>query len=87
LRRKKDIASFAAQQSDILQSLWALLAKDGLLLYATCSVFKQENQDVIELFLKKTPEARQLPTELPEGQLLPTDQHDGFFYALLQKIA
>jgi 16S rRNA (cytosine967-C5)-methyltransferase len=85
LRRKKDIASFAAQQSEILQSLWKLLAQDGLLLYATCSVFKQENQDVIDGFLAKTPEARQV--DLPDGHLLPTDQHDGFFYALLQKTA
>lgn len=87
LRRKKDIAAFAAQQSDILQALWQLLAKDGLLLYATCSVFKQENQDVIDGFLTKNPQARQLPAGMPGGQLLPTDQHDGFFYALLQKTA
>jgi 16S rRNA (cytosine967-C5)-methyltransferase len=85
LRRKKDIASFAAQQSEILQSLWVLLAQGGLLLYATCSVFKQENQDVIDGFMAKTPEARQV--SFPDGQLLPTDQHDGFFYALLQKTA
>lgn len=85
LRRKKDIASFAIQQSEILQSLWKLLAQDGLLLYATCSVFKQENQDVIDGFLANTPKARQV--DLPDGQLLPNDQHDGFFYALLQKTA
>lgn len=85
LRRKKDIASFAIQQSEILQSLWTLLAQDGLLLYATCSVFKQENQDVIDGFLANTPKARQV--DLPDGQLLPNDQHDGFFYALLQKTA
>jgi 16S rRNA (cytosine967-C5)-methyltransferase len=83
LRRKKDIASFAAQQMDILQALWALLAPDGKLLYATCSVFKQENQDVIDKFLSLTPAAQQLP--LPSGQLLPCAEHDGFFYALLQK--
>jgi 16S rRNA (cytosine967-C5)-methyltransferase len=87
LRRKKDIASFAAQQLDILTSLWKLLAKDGLLLYATCSVFRQENQDVVDKFLAQTPEARQLPTEILDGQLLPSDQHDGVFYALLQKTA
>jgi 16S rRNA (cytosine967-C5)-methyltransferase len=87
LRRKKDLASFAVQQSEILQSLWPLLAPDGLLLYATCSVFKQENQDVINMFLARNPQARQLPTGSVAGQLLPTDQHDGFFYALLQKTA
>jgi 16S rRNA (cytosine967-C5)-methyltransferase len=83
LRRKKDIASFAAQQSDILHALWGLLADNGLLLYATCSVFGQENQSVIDAFLAKTPGAGQL--SLTAGQLLPNKQHDGFFYALLQK--
>ena len=83
LRRKKDIASFAAQQLDILHALWALLAQDGKLLYATCSVFKQENQDVIDQFAAMTPGAQQL--SLPLAQLLPSDEHDGFFYAILQK--
>jgi 16S rRNA (cytosine967-C5)-methyltransferase len=83
LRRKKDIASFAAQQLDILQALWALLKPGGKLLYATCSIFKQENQDVIDKFLSLTPAGQQLP--LPFGQLLPSAEHDGFFYALLQK--
>ena len=83
LRRKKDIPSFAAQQLDILQAMWALLAQDGKLLYATCSVFKQENQDVIDKFVALTPGAQQLP--LPLAQLLPSNEHDGFFYALLQK--
>lgn len=87
LRRKKDIMPFAAQQLEILRSLWPLLAQDGLLLYATCSVFRQENQDVVDRFLAHTPDARRMPAELPDGQLLPTDQHDGFFYALLHKAA
>jgi len=85
LRRKKDLMSFATQQRDILQSLWPLLAPGGLLLYATCSVFKQENQDVVDRFLAQHSEARLLPTDLPAGRLLTTDLHDGFFYALLQK--
>ncbi|MDO9053048.1 MAG: 16S rRNA (cytosine(967)-C(5))-methyltransferase RsmB [Gallionella sp.] len=87
LRRKKDIASFAAQQSGILQSLWPLLAQEGKLLYATCSIFRQENQDIIDEFLKNNPGAQQQTIDLPDGALLPNDEHDGFFYALLQKIA
>jgi 16S rRNA (cytosine967-C5)-methyltransferase len=42
---------------------------------------------IIDAFLAQNPAARQLVTEVPDGQLLPTDQHDGFFYALLQKTA
>ena len=89
LRRSTDIAGFAVQQLDILHALWRLLAQDGKLLYATCSVFRQENEQVIATFLAQQPNARRLPVDLPEqskGQLLPDDQHDGFFYALLQKI-
>ena len=89
LRRSADIAGFAQQQLDILRALWPLLAQDGELLYATCSVFHQENEQVVAAFLAQQPNARRLPITLPDainGQLLPTDQHDGFFYALLQKI-
>ncbi|MDH4234648.1 MAG: 16S rRNA (cytosine(967)-C(5))-methyltransferase RsmB [Gallionella sp.] len=89
LRRSTDIAGFAAQQLDILRALWRLLAQDGKLLYVTCSVFRQENEQVIAAFLAQQPDAQRLQIVLPEngnGQLLPDDRHDGFFYALLQKI-
>lgn len=88
LRRRTDLASFAVQQLDILQALWRVLAQDGKLLYATCSVFQQENEQVIASFIAQHTNARRLPIVLPEqsqGQLLPNDLHDGFFYALLQK--
>lgn len=90
LRRRTDLAGFAAQQLDILRALWRVLAQDGKLLYVTCSVFQQENEDVIAAFLAQCPDAQRLPVTLPDnsqGQLLPNDQHDGFFYALLQKAA
>jgi 16S rRNA (cytosine967-C5)-methyltransferase len=90
LRRRQDIAGFAAQQHEILCALWRLLAQDGKLLYATCSVFEQENEQVVASFLAQQQDARRLTVTLPDdnnGQLLPDDQHDGFFYALLQKIA
>src|SRR5574340_881838 len=89
LRRRADIAGFAAQQLDILRALWRLLAQDGKLLYATCSVFRQENEQVVAAFQKQQPDAQRLPIALPDssnGQILPNDRHDGFFYALLQKI-
>ncbi|MBI5439469.1 MAG: 16S rRNA (cytosine(967)-C(5))-methyltransferase RsmB [Nitrosomonadales bacterium] len=88
LRRSTDIAGFAAQQLNIMRVLWRLLAQDGKLLYATCSVFRQENGEVIAAFLAQQPDARRLPINLPgssNGQILPDNQHDGFFYALLQK--
>ena len=88
LRRASDIESFALQQQQILTALWPLLENGGKLLYATCSIFGRENQQVIQEFLSYHPDAAQLPLNaagMKQGQLLPNDQHDGFFYALLQK--
>jgi len=90
LRRPADIDSFARQQAQILEALWALLDNGGRLLYCTCSVFARENQQVIDRFLAKHPEAEQGLTTLiadvaTAGQILPDEQHDGFFYALLHK--
>ena len=95
LRREADILTFAQQQSAILQHLWHLLAKGGKLLYVTCSIFTEENQRQIDDFLQKNADATQLPVLLTNdfaknihinnGQLIPCNVHDGFFYALLQK--
>ena len=90
LRRPSDIEEFARQQEQILTALWPLLASGGKLLYATCSIFARENQQVIAAFLTKHKDANQaviLEPEMNDGQLLPNDHHDGFFYALLQKDA
>lgn len=95
LRREQDIVLFAQQQSAILQQLWQILAKGGKLLYVTCSIFHEENRAQIEDFLQKTPDATlQLiildddnnnNMHITDGQLIPGPQHDGLYYALLQK--
>jgi len=90
LRRREDIDAFAKQQLEILTALWPLLKNNGKLLYATCSIFKQENELLIEKFMAAHPEGVRLEVGLPEGnkgQLVTSPQHDGFFYALLQKSA
>ena len=86
LRRPEDIRKFARQQSTILDALWPILAPGGKLLYVTCSIFPEENAQQIQSFLARHADAIRLvlPEELGDGQLLPDDDHDGFFYALLQ---
>jgi 16S rRNA (cytosine967-C5)-methyltransferase len=81
LRRESDIRRFAGLQSEILDRLWPVLKPGGKLLYATCSLFPEENGAQIDAFLVRQPAARQLAEE----KLLPREDHDGFFYALLQK--
>lgn len=90
LRRQDDLENFAVQQAQILESLWSLLASDGKLLYATCSIFERENQRVIAEFLARHDDASRIElsvTGMIDGQLLPNKEHDGFFYALLHKQA
>lgn len=87
LRREQDLRLFATQQAAILRGLWPALEIGGKLLYATCSVFAEENQHQVDAFLQEQSNARQLPLPgLENGQLLPCTEHDGFFYALLEKV-
>ncbi len=92
LRRETDLAQFARDQGRLLDALWQTLAGGGKLLYSTCSVFHEENREQVAQFLERHPDAARvtLPAvdseqQLPAGQLLPDERHDGFFYALLQK--
>ncbi len=82
LRREEDIASFARAQARILDALWQVLAPGGKLLYATCSVFPEENSEQISHFVARQPDAR--PRH--EEQILPDAEHDGFYYCLLEKL-
>ncbi|WP_299795091.1 16S rRNA (cytosine(967)-C(5))-methyltransferase RsmB [Ramlibacter sp.] len=97
LRRESDIAQLAAQQKRLLTALWPLLKPGGRLVYCTCSVFRAEGDSQIAAFLAHNNTASLRPGP---GHLLPRDgrsegplpdnrpsDHDGFFYAVLQKSA
>ena len=94
LRRAADIAALVAVQKNILNAAWPLLAEGGLLLYATCSVLKQENEQQIQNFLSTHQDAKELPiAECGWGlartagrQILTGESSmDGFFYARIVK--
>ena len=97
LRRESDVAQLAEQQRVLLDALWPLLRPGGRLVYATCSVFRAEGSDQVKAFLERHTDAR--ATAAP-GHLLPglaglggqfndndPGEHDGFFYACLDKAA
>ncbi|MDQ7015011.1 MAG: 16S rRNA (cytosine(967)-C(5))-methyltransferase RsmB [Gammaproteobacteria bacterium] len=93
LRRAEDIEALAAQQRRLLQALWPLLAPGGLLLYATCSLFKAENSQQIGHFLCEQSDAIELPLQADWGiadlygrQVFTAQEGmDGFYYARLEK--
>jgi 16S rRNA (cytosine967-C5)-methyltransferase len=88
LKRPADATGLAEQQARLLDAVWPLLRHGGKLLYATCSVFPEENGQQVEAFLRRHADARQENIELPGGgggRLLPDRDHDGFFYARIVK--
>lgn len=92
-RRAADLTALTALQARLLDSLWPMLAAGGRLVYATCSVLKDENERQIDAFLARTPSARPLALADHFGrrsgggfQRLPgEDGGDGFFHAVLEK--
>lgn len=87
LRRPTDVARCAAMQGQILDALWQTLAPGGTMLYATCSLFPDENAGQVAAFVARHGDARRLTThgEHNDWQLTPDADHDGFYYALLAK--
>jgi len=93
LRKPKDIQTLVENQKQLLEALWKVLAKGGKLLYATCSVFRQENDLQIQGFIQRHHDAKalELPFEIGRkmsvGRQILSGQNnlDGFYYALLQK--
>ena len=96
LRRESDIAAFARTQTRMLDALWGVLAPGGLLVYATCSLFRDENDAQIDAFVARRDDALRETLTFPAGaahrggQLLPSSpgaghNQDGFFYARLRK--
>jgi len=95
LRRESDIAQLARLQAQLLDALWPTLRPGGRMVYCTCSVFLAEGAQQVQAFVARQPQARMLPAP---GHLLPgsgpratdvgdnsSDDHDGFYYALLEK--
>lgn len=92
-RRASDLAALVALQAQLLDAGWRTLARGGVLLYATCSILKAENEIQVDAFLARTPDAITEPLDARFGhdsgagrQRLPgEDGMDGFFYARLRK--
>ncbi|AIT10067.1 16S rRNA methyltransferase [Candidatus Francisella endociliophora] len=96
LRTVKDIEDIQALQNKILQNLWNNnLEGNGYLLYITCSILKQENQDQIKSFIEKNQNAEIAKIEILKkykidiGYQIPPsiNKGDGFYYCLLKKVS
>jgi len=95
LRKASDIDALVILQQRILKETWSLLKPGGTLLYATCSILPQENNEQIKHFIENNADAKLLHIDCAEKetsgtigwQILPDGKNmDGFYYAKLLKI-
>jgi len=95
---EEDIKRLRELQSAILNTLSGYVKNGGVLVYSTCTVFHEENEEVVETFLKEHPQfqldpiANILPRtchSLIHGGYLktfpPVDGMDGFFMARMTR--
>ncbi|MCC8362935.1 16S rRNA (cytosine(967)-C(5))-methyltransferase RsmB [Lysobacter sp. A6] len=92
-RRETDLDALRDVQARLLDAGWSMLAPEGVLLYATCSILAEENEQQVDAFLQRTPGATVEALDARYGrvsgagrQRLPGEGGmDGFFYARLRK--
>ena len=93
LRQPADVANSAAREATLLANLWRTVRRGGTLLYCTCSILAEENDQVVGSFLGRRRDAHPQSVSLPTGratrhgwQLLPLDPAtDGLYLALIGK--
>ena len=92
-RRESDLAALTALQASLLDAAWTMVRPGGVLLYATCSILKAENETQAAGFLARTPDAAAEDLDERFGraagagrQRLPGEEGmDGFFYVRFRK--
>ena len=82
LRQKEDIAEIVKEQTELLSSAANYVKPGGALLYSTCTVNREENEDMVSSFLKEHTEF-----EMKKEILLcpHKDGTDGFFICLMKR--
>jgi len=93
LRTTEEVSNVCVLQETLLNTLWQTLKPNGLLLYVTCSILKQENSNQIKKFIANNSDCTlkiidaQWGVDTGYGRQILTgqDNMDGFFYACLEK--
>lgn len=97
-KKKEDIEEIVGIQKQILQVASKYLKKEGTLIYSTCSIFKEENEKIIEEFIAKNPnfEKIEFSIQIPvwlrkfkqsqgEINVYQNENTDGFYITKLKK--
>jgi 16S rRNA (cytosine967-C5)-methyltransferase len=90
----RDISVSSMRQQSILSNAASMLKPGGHLVYSTCSVEREENEDVVSRFLNENAGFRQLPLKVPASLLTAgnaariwphREGADGFFIASFKR--
>ncbi len=97
-RKKEDIKEISKIQKQILDTCSKYLKKGGALVYSTCSILKEENEDVVNEFLEENENFEMEKIELEENnyfkkfcknnkflQVYQSEKSDGFFICKMIK--
>lgn len=97
-RKYNDIEEITNIQEKILNNCSKYLKKGGQLVYSTCSILKEENEDIINKFLEKNNDFVVMPIDIKKNiiiekninekgyiKLLPDKNYDGFFICKIQR--
>lgn len=92
-RSLEGVQASARLQLAILHSVWPTLRTFGCLLYTTCSLLQQENEEVVQHFMHEHHDAELIPISLSLGKpakighlVLPIEGGcDGFYFCLIRK--
>lgn len=95
-KKRNELKEIVNVQRDIMKNAWEYLKKGGVMIYSTCTLNKEENEENIEWFLSKYKDAEIEPVFVGKGNnlkydrmgiltVLPNDYMDGFFIAKIKK--
>ena len=76
-RTAEDIPRLAALQGELLESARGQVGPGGLLIYSTCSLEPEENEEVIAAYMERHP----TDTIRPAGEVVPEELVSGAFLA------
>lgn len=95
-KKRKDLKEIVEVQREILENAWEYLKTGGVMVYSTCTLNKEENEENIKWFLSKHKDASIEKVFIGKGSnlcynqmgtltILPNEYMDGFFVAKIKK--
>ncbi|MCR4944293.1 MAG: 16S rRNA (cytosine(967)-C(5))-methyltransferase RsmB [Clostridium sp.] len=95
-KKRKDLKEIVDVQRQIMENAWGYLKKGGIMVYSTCTLNKEENEENVRWFVEKHKDAEIEKIFVGKGKefkydkegmltIMPNEYMDGFFIAKIRK--